>query len=102
MQRENHPNGNGKHDERSIQLDTNLRRFYQKAKKKGWRDLWEKDPSWFLPRHRKVPKSAKVIQKSKYVNRSEIYQIKSDAGPTNCSTEETRQRKQPAQAYAGR
>ena len=41
-----------------------------RGKEKGWRDLREKEPSWIPPRHRKIPESAKLIQKSKDVNRS--------------------------------
>ena len=100
LQREKYPDGAGKHDERSTRCKSP--EILCRGQENGWRDLWQKDASWFPPRHRKIPESAKVLQKSKDVNRSEIYQIKSDAGRTTCSTEETRQRKQPAQAYAGR
>ena len=102
VQKEKRPNGAGKHDEQSTRCKSPEILILCRGQGKGWRDLSDQDASWFPPRHRKIPESAKVLQKSKDVNRSEIYQIKSDAGRTTCSTEETRQRKQPAQAYAGR
>ena len=78
------------------QLDANLRRFFAVARKREGETYGKKTPE------RKIPESAKVHQKSKDVNRSEIYQIKSDAGRTTCSTEEARQRKQLGQAYVRR
>ena len=62
VQREKHPNGAGKHDERSTRCKSP--EILCRGQEKGWRDLWEKDASWFPPRHRKIPESAKVLKMS--------------------------------------
>ena len=74
VQREKHPNGAGKHDDRSTRCK--YPRFYAEAREKDGDTYEKKDPSQFPSRHRKIPKLAKVLQNSKDVNRSEIYQIK--------------------------
>ena len=57
------------------QLDANLRRFYAEARKKDGETYGKKTLLGF--RHGiKMPKSAKVLQKYKDVNRSEIFHIK--------------------------
>ena len=68
VQREKHPNGAGKRDERSARCTSpELLCRGQEKGPPGWRALWEKDPSWFrhgIERYLNQPKLSRNLKMS--------------------------------------